>query len=170
MRALLTALALLAAAGPGLAGELPDLKLRSLSGVALQWPADLPAQGAILLLVHDEDHQPQARSWTDFLATAEGSARAAVPYFIVPVVPRRLTIVRSVVEQAIRNAAETPADLERTVPLFADAATLQQAMGLPLTTDVQIVLLDGAGSIRAAFAGPFTPEAGEALVTMVSGN
>lgn len=164
------ALALSLGSGAGLAGELPDLKLRSLAGASLQWPADLPADGAILLLVHDEDQQPQARSWTDFLAAADSAALASIPYFIVPVVPRRLTIVRSVVESAIRNAAETPADLARTVPLFADSASLQEAMGLPLTKDVQVVLVDSAGGIRAAFAGPYTDAAGAALRDAAAGN
>lgn len=163
MRRLLTALAVLAAIVPAGAGELPDLKLRTLAGAALQWPADLPSGGAILLLVHDEDQQPQARSWTDFLAGAEPSL-SAVPYFIVPVLPRRLSIVRSIVEQSIRNAAATPADLARTVPLFADATSLLPALGLPVSTEVQLVLVDGAGEVRAAFAGAFTPAAGEALV------
>ncbi len=93
-----------------------------------------------------------------------------MPYFIVPVLPRRLSIVRSIVEQSIRNAAATPADLARTVPLFADAATLMPALGLPVSMDVQLVLVDGAGEVLAAFAGPFTPAAGEALVAAVDAN
>ncbi len=148
-----------------LAGTLPPFKLRTLSGQILSWPADLPDAGAVLILAQDEAQQAEAATWLPFLASDVCQRGEALAYFIVPVLPEGLLIVRSVVESAIRRATNDPAMLDRTVPLFIDIARLQASMAIEASNAVQVVAVDGAGSVRASASGPYSPVAAEQLLT-----
>jgi hypothetical protein len=160
---------LFAALVPGVAfaGALPTLKVRTLSGVVMSWPADLPEPGAALVLAQDEAQQAHAATWLPFLNSGI-CAGAALGYYIVPVLPEGLLIVRSLVEQAIRRASDDPAMHARTVPLFADIARLQTAMAVAPTQDVQVVVVGRDGNVHASVSGPYSPETAQILLSALA--
>lgn len=166
---MLRILVVLAALFPGLAfaGTLPPLKVRTLSGIPLSWPADLPRPGAALILAQDEAQQAKAATWLPFLSGGICNG-GAIGYYIVPVLPEGLLIVRSVVEQAIRRASNDPVMHDRTVPLFTDVSRLQAAMQVGNTADVQVVLVSPDGTVHASVSGPYTSQAAEVLMAATS--
>lgn len=149
--------------GASLAGALPKMNVRPLVGEPLSWPEDLPQTGATLILVQDQEQQDQAASWLPFLKSELCARAPTVDYYIVPILPEGLLIVRSVVEQTIRMASDDPTMLERTVPVFTDIGELQEAMELVPTDAVQVVVLDGEGAVGASVTGPYSPEAANVL-------
>lgn len=159
----LVVLAALSFAPSSSAGQFPDLALQTLSGVKLEWPDELPAGGAMLIIVQDQGQQDQASSWLPFFAEIASQGKPDVPYFIVPVLPEGLLIVRSIVEQTIRMATSDPIMLERTVPLFIDIAAFQQNLGLSSVDDIQVAFLSEQGVLLAAVSGAYSEAGAQTL-------
>lgn len=167
-------LALATVAGPtvAVAAEFPQMRVETISGVALDLPEAFADGPSVIVIVYDQNQQPEADSWVPFLDEM-AAARPDARYYVLPVLAAGLSMVRGMVEGIIRSTATDPVQLDRTILLFTDVGALQEQLAISGTSAVHVLVLDDAGQVVATASGAFSPTNGQivddALATLDGG-
>lgn len=138
------------------------MQVETVSGIKMDLPEDLAAGPSVIVIVYDQNQQPEADSWVAFLDNI-AAINPAARYYLMPVLPAGLSVVRDMVEGVIRNSASNPLQLDRTIVLFTNVEALHGALGVSGTSAVHIVVLGDTGEVLAITSGAYSV-AGAAVV------
>lgn len=145
----------LAFAGSSVAAEFPPMRVETVSGISMDLPLDFAVGPSVIVLVYDQNQQPQADSWVAFLddmSVANPEAR----YYLMPALPAGLSMVRGMIEGAIQGTAADPRQLDRTIVVFTDVEALQQSLGVSGTAALHVLVLDDIGHVVATVSGAYS--------------
>lgn len=152
--------------GPGDATlRFPTVDGRSLLGVDLRLPRDLPAERTLVLVAFQQWHQACVDRWIA-RAVAAGvpptirGATGRLPRAVVelPILPSRLRPVRRFFDGGMATAIGDPDILARTITFYIDVDAFRRALAIPTTDAVHAFVVAPDGTILARAAGE--PDAG----------
>ncbi|UJW84633.1 hypothetical protein [Devosia sp. SL43] len=148
--------------GPAVAtaAAFPQMDVETISGLALDLPEAFADGPSIIVIVYDQNQQPEADSWVPFLDEMT-AARPEARYYVLPVLAAGLSMVRGMVEGIIRSTAKDPVQLDRTILLFTDVGALQEQLAIDGTSAVHVLVLDDVGEVVATASGAFSPINGQ---------
>jgi hypothetical protein len=141
--------------------RLPDLMGRSLLGVELRLPADLPAERTLVLLAFRQRQQAQVDRWIEKavrelgvpaspLAPGFDGSRAVVE---VPCLGRRWRLARRAIDGGMASSIAQPPILARTITVYDDVGRILRGVGATSREAVQARVALRTGAILAAADG-----------------
>lgn len=136
---------------------LPTLAGTDLSGAALEFPRDLPDFPTVLLLGFQHDARQDVNAWKRALDAA------GVPWMSLPTPPSDVDPSAMAGAAAAMRGHAPEAAWARTVLIHAGGAALLEAFGWTPDLLAKVLLVHDAEVVHA-HAGPFTPEAADALL------
>lgn len=156
--------------------EFPRVKGRSLAGLEIALPTDLPAERTLALVAFQQQHQSCVDRW---IARAEAEGIPGSPLDMdaddttcvieIPVLSSRWKLGRSFIDGGMASSIRVPRVLARTITVYTDVAALQRMMGIPDSRFVQACVVTPAGDVLARVPGEVTDEGwqviAEALAT-----
>ena len=138
----------------------PAVKGRSLLGVDLRMPRDLPADRTLVVVAFQQWHQARVDRWIA-RAVAAGvpptirGATGRLPRAVVelPILPSRLRPVRRFFDGGMATAIRDPDILARTITCYIDVDAFRRALTIPTSDEVHAFVVTPDGTILARAAG-----------------
>jgi hypothetical protein len=138
----------------------PTVEGRSLLGVAMRLPQDLPAERTLVLVAFQKWHQERVDRWIA-RAVAAGvprtirGAAGRLPCAVVelPVLSSRSRPVRRFIDGGMAAAIGDPDILARTITIYTDVDRFRRAIAIPSADEVHAFVVTPDGRILARAAG-----------------
>ncbi|NTU85081.1 MAG: hypothetical protein HGA45_37930 [Chloroflexales bacterium] len=125
----------------------PTLGARSLSGRGYTLPSDLDGALTVLVLAFQPWHQALGASWLPFLEQ-QMDRHPALRAYVLVIVPSVYTLARPFIDGGMIGMIADPALHDQTVTVYTDVGQLTQALEIPTTDTITVLLLDQAGRVR----------------------
>ena len=156
MRALLVIAVLLTVAWPGAGaaqGQLPDLSAVDLVGTERTLPGALGGQVNLLIMAFERNQDDVVATWREAAARLRVES-PSLDYYGVPVLPRGLSWMRSLIASGLRDDYPSRQDQEHVLMVFTSGSRLRTALGVGRGEGVRAVLVDDAGVVLWWSQGP----------------
>ncbi len=133
---------------------------RTLLGLDLTLPGDLPADRTLVVVAFQRWHQARVDGWIA-RAVAAGVPPATrgqagpIPVAVVelPVLSTRWRPVRRFIDGGMTAGIGDPDVLARTITIYTDVAAFQRSLGIPDGDDVHALVVTREGAILARASG-----------------
>lgn len=133
---------------------------RSLAGVDVTLPCDLPADRCLVLLAFQQRQQSCVDRW---IARAEADGIPGSPLDVgpgdgscvleVPVLSSRWKLGRGFIDGGMASSIRVPRVLARTITVYTDVGAFQRVLGIPDSQEVQACVVTPAGDVLARTPG-----------------
>lgn len=150
--------------------EFPRVRGRSLAGLEVTLPEDLPAARTLVLLAFQQRQQGCVDRW---IARAEadgipGSPLDAGPaeetcVVEVPVLSTRWKLGRGFIDGGMASSIRVPRVLARTITVYTDVSAFQRVLGIPDSNAVQACVVNPEGGVLERVPGEPSDEGWAAL-------
>ena len=145
----------------------PSVEGSNLAGRRFRLPEDFEGRLNIVLVAFEMEHQADVDTWTPLvkqLATADPGVR----YYELPTIWRMNPVRQWFIDSGMRMGIPDPNTRAATITLYLDRAAFCQALGLPSTRSIYVLLVDDAGQVLWGESGRFTEAKGEGLTQAVA--
>lgn len=133
---------------------------RSLAGVDVMLPADLPADRCLVILAFQQRQQACVDRW---IARAESEGVPGSPLDVgpdddscvleVPVLSTRWKLGRGFIDGGMASSIRVPRVLARTITVYTDVGAFQRVLGIAGSDAVQACVVTPAGDVLARVPG-----------------
>jgi hypothetical protein len=144
----------------GTAARFPAVRGRSLLGVELELPRDLPADLTLAVIAFQQWHQGRVDRWiaravmAGIPATTRGvSGPLRVAVVEVPVLSSRWRPARRFIDGGMTAGIGDPDVLARTITVYTDVAAFRRSLEIPDSDDVHAFVVRRDGSVLAHGVG-----------------
>lgn len=127
--------------------QFPTLQGNTVSGKSRTLPRDFTGLYNIVLVAFTQAHQDDVNSWLPALESLQVNLPELAIYE-VPVVPRMNFFQRKMLDYWMYNGIPDPATRDATITLYTDVAAFVQALNLPNTRYIAVLLVDSAGIVH----------------------
>jgi hypothetical protein len=144
----------------------PNVTGRSLGGVDIALPHELPATRTLCLVAFRQWHQPCVDRW---ITAVEAAGVPGSPMDLtsadeacvleIPVIGTQWRLGRRFIDGGMATSIRIPRVLARTITVYTDVGAFQRALAIPGSDDVQALVVTRQGDILARAAGEPTDEA-----------
>ena len=142
----------------------PALRARALSGSEFQLPQQLPAHTTVVIAAFRQWHQSMVDEWIAALvhhgipATPRGLSDPATAVIEIPVLKRRWSAARGVIDGGMASGIADADVNARTWTAYTDVAAFLGAFGETDESALLVAVVDRAGDVAALVRGPLTEE------------
>ena len=150
--------------------EFPRVRGRSLAGLEVTLPDDLPAARTLVLLAFQQRQQGCVDRW---IARAESEGIPGSPLDVgpsdetcvleVPVLSTRWKLGRGFIDGGMASSIRVPRVLARTITVYTDVSAFQRVLGIPDSNAVQAGVVTPAGDVLERVPGEPSDEGWAAL-------
>ena len=140
--------------------EFPRVRGRSLAGLDVTLPEDLPAARTLVLLAFQQRQQGCVDRW---IARAESEGIPGSPLDVgpsdetcvleVPVLSTRWKLGRGFIDGGMASSIRVPRVLARAITVYTDVGALQRVLEIPDSNAVQACVVTPAGDVLARVPG-----------------
>ncbi|MCU0313291.1 MAG: hypothetical protein MUC84_04435 [Solirubrobacteraceae bacterium] len=141
----------------------PAVDARGLDGRAYRLPADLPGERCVALVAFRREQQADVDTWLPGLL-ALAAERPGLAVVEIPVLGRRWTPARALIDGGMRAGIGDPEACARTLTAYTDTGRVQRALGLRGDGEIAVVLAGRDGRIAWQRTGPCREAALASLV------
>lgn len=152
----------------GVAG-FPRVRGRSLLGIELALPRDLPAERTLVVVAFRQWQQGRVDRWIARAIAAglpptirHAPGRLPVAVVELPVLSTRWRPVRRLIDGGMTAGIGDPDVLARTITVYTNVAVFQAALAIPGGDDVHALVVRPDGTVLAHASGE--PDGGWALI------
>lgn len=156
------AIALQADSEEGIAGNFPPVSGFNLLGDQFHLPGDFTDSYNIVLLVYTQNQQNDVYPWIPLLEQLSTDL-PDVNYYELPTLPEFNAAARAQLDQWMIAGIPDEATRNRTITLYLDVASFNQAVDVDDTNVIQIMIVTPNGEILWREEGAFSEAKGEAL-------
>lgn len=157
--------------------QFPVITGRTLLGVDLVMPADLPADRTLIVLAFRQWQQSRVDRWIERAvaagvpATTRGST-GPVPVAVVevPVLSTRWRPVRRVIDGGMTSGIGDPDVLARTITVYTDVNAFQRLLAIPSGDDVHAMVVTRDGAVLASGQGEPDDSAWDSVADLLLGH
>jgi hypothetical protein len=142
------------------AARFPAVRGRSLLGLEVQLPADLPAEITLTVIAFQRWHQDRVDRWiaravaAGVPPTTRGATRGLpVAVVEVPVLSAGWRPARRFIDGGMTAGIGDPDVLARTITVYTNVAAFQRALAIPGSDDVHALVVRRDGTILARGRG-----------------
>ncbi len=130
-------------------GRFPHVSGFDLEGRRLQIPDDLSGP-TVVAIAYRQHQQADIDTWMSLLVQLEDEG---VDVFELPTIRPLGVVGQTWLDTAMRMGIPDPGARRRTVTLYLDVATFNEALGIPGTEAIQTLVLDADGTVLARVPG-----------------
>jgi len=150
--------------------DFPRVTGRSLAGVDVQLPGDLPAERTLALLAFQQRHQACVDRW---IARAEADGVPGSPLDMdnddetcvieIPVLSQAWKIGRGFIDGGMAANIRIPRVLARTITVYTNVSAFQRILGIDDSERVQACVVTPGGDVLARVPGEPTDSAWQVI-------
>lgn len=134
----------------------PEVTGRTLLGLEVMMPGDLPAARTLVVVAFQRWQQTQVDRWIERAvaagvpATTRGQTELA-PLAVVelPVLSTRWRPVRRVIDGGMTSGIGDPDVLARTITVYTDVVAFQRSLAIPSSDEVHALVVSRDGTVLA---------------------
>lgn len=148
----------------------PTVQARALSGPVFQLPEQLPASQTVVIAAFRQWHQSIVDEWIVALvqhgipATPRGLTDPATAVIEVPVLKRRWSPARAVIDGGMASGIADADVNARTWTAYTDVAAFLRAFGETDESTVLVAVVDRSGDVATWVRGPLTDDSLQAVL------
>ncbi|MEL6385249.1 MAG: hypothetical protein AAFQ89_22845 [Cyanobacteria bacterium J06626_18] len=157
---------LVSQAAVGAEASFPNVSGFNLLGDQFYFPSDFTAPYNVVLLVYTQPQQNDVYTWVPLLEQIEADYND-VEYYELPTLPEFNAAARAQLDQWMIAGIPDEATRDRTITLYLDVETFNQAVNIDSTEAIQLLLVTPNGEILWRTEGRFSEAKGEALQTRI---
>lgn len=138
----------------------PDVSGRTLSGLEVTLPTDLPANRTLCLVAFQQQHQGCVDRWIALAESAgvpgsplDGVESSQTCIVEIPVIGTRWRLGRRFIDGGMAASIRVPRVLARTITVYTDVAAFQRRLNIPNSADVHALVVTRDGEILARSSG-----------------
>lgn len=161
--------------GDGATASFPRVAGRSLDGVDIALPVDLPAPRTLCLVAFRQWHQGCVDRWIERAEAAgvPGSPMDMNPeddrcVVEIPVIGTQWRLGRRFIDGGMATSIRVPRVLARTITVYTDVAAFQRALGIRDSADVHALVVTREGEVLARATGEPTENGLAAILAGLS--
>lgn len=143
--------------------QFPTMQSENLNQRAVNLPAAFNSRRNIVFIAYAQDQQQEVDSWNRFLADAIATYDD-VDYFELPTVASGYRLVKGFLDGVMRDGIPDIDKRERTITLFTNVRQFREKLALPDNRTIDVLVLDGSGTVIAKTRGRFTEEAAKIVI------
>lgn len=140
----------------------PRIEARSLDRETYDLPGEFEGRWNIAVVAFQREQQQLVDTWLPFLLALEAE-NDRLRVYEIPVLARRWTPARRLIDGGMAMAIADRDTLARTLTSYTDVSAVQSALGLPDDSTIVTVLTDRDGRITWIATGAFSECAGRDL-------
>jgi hypothetical protein len=156
-------------------GQFPAVGGRSLLGIEVVLPGELPADRTLVVVAFRQWHQARVDRWIA-RAVAAGvppttrgaTAPIAVAVVEVPVLSTQWRPVRRFIDGGMTAGIGDPDVLARTITVYTNVAAFQRSLAIPDSDDVHALVVTRDGAILARGQGDPDDASWDAIAAVLS--
>jgi hypothetical protein len=160
--------------GPGTTVRFPSVGGRSLLGLEVALPRDLPAERTLVIVAFQRGQQERVDRWIA-RAVAAGipptirGTTGSLPVAVVevPVLSTGWRPARRFIDGGMTAGIGDPDVLARTITVYTDVGAFQRALVIPGSADVQALVVLRDGTILARGHGDPSDEQWDAIIAVL---
>ncbi|MBK9030590.1 MAG: hypothetical protein IPL61_04490 [Myxococcales bacterium] len=144
----------------------PELVTRDLNGATQRLPHGLPGELKLFLIAYQREQQADLDPWLTLALPLE-RAHPGFRVYELPTLSAAWGAAASFIDGGMRRGIPDPQARARTLTLYLDKDSFNQALALPSEDQVYALLVDGTGLVVWRGAGALDDAAGAALTAAV---
>ena len=140
--------------------KFPDVAGRTLSGLEVTLPADLPAERTLCLVAFQQQHQGCVDRWITAAEAAgipgsplDGADAEQACIVEIPVIGTRWRLGRRFIDGGMAATIQVPRVLARTITVYTDVSAFQCSLAIPDSVDVHALVVTRDGDVLARSSG-----------------
>lgn len=145
----------------------PTVKGSSLSGKEFVFPQDIEGDVAIVMIAFTQEQQLDVNTWLP-LAERIAAENDAVAYYELPTVFRGTVFFRNWLDGVMRAGIPSQGARDTTVTLYVDVAAFQEALEIPDSNEIQVMLIDQSGDVLWRTDGPLDSDKQAGLEAIIN--
>lgn len=147
--------------------QFPRVEGSNLEGRKFTLPGDLEGERNLLFIPFQRWHQAWVDTWVPF-ARQLSETVPGLRYYELPTLPRMNPIYRMSLDYGMKMGIPDRAAREATITLYLDKEAYRSALAIPTEETVVTLLVTRNGEILWRTEGPFTPEKGASLTSLLA--
>ena len=140
----------------------PEITSQNLAQEIFDLPGDFEGAFNICLIAFQRWQQALINSWVPLAEHLEETYPQLV-YYELPVIRHLNPLFQSFIDQGMRGGIPEATARHKTITLYTDKAALKEALEIDSEETIHLRLVDQAGVVHWAGAGPVTKEAADDL-------
>ena len=140
----------------------PSVEGNNLAGRRFRLPSDFEGRLNVVVVAFEMEHQADVDTWVPLLKRV-AAADPTVRYYELPTIWRMNPVRQWFIDSGMRMGIPDPKTREATITLYLDRPAFCQALGLPHTRSIYVLLVDQAGEVLWRESGRFIEAKGESL-------
>lgn len=145
----------------------PSVEGSNLAGQRFRLPKDFEGQLNIVLVAFEMEHQADVDTWVP-LVKQVAAAAPGVRYYELPTIWRMNPVRQWIIDSGMRMGIPDPKTREATITLYLDRDAFCQALDLPHTRLIYVLLVDAQGQVLWRESGRLTEAKGASLMQAVA--
>ena len=145
----------------------PRMTGRSLDGERYELPEDLESRWNLLVVAFRREQQEIVDEWLPWLLEQQRGHRG-LAVFELPILSSAFSPVRPFIDGGMARGVGTDEARARTITVYTNVRKVVNALGMPGTDTIAVVLVDRSGRIHARELGGYEERAADRLLAVVS--
>ncbi|MGJ3238780.1 MAG: hypothetical protein ACFE0Q_08755 [Anaerolineae bacterium] len=143
---------------------LPDVSGLNINSAEVRFPADFDADYQLLVMPFDREQQVLAVTWLPLFQELQADYPDTLDYWSIAALPALNPGVRLLVLGGVSAAISDATIRPQVTALFLDEQeAFLDALGITDSTQIQVLIVDQAGTVYYREIGEYTAEAGASL-------
>lgn len=140
----------------------PVVTSENLEGRTFTLPRDFDGERNVVFVAFKREQQREVDSWVPFVK-ALVSRTPDTEYYEIPTIKRMVAPMRWMINRGMRGGIDDLGARERTITLYLDKEPFKRALGITSEKEIEVLVVDRAGSVLWRTAGAFSDEKGQGL-------
>lgn len=140
----------------------PSVEGSNLAGRRFRLPRDFEGRFNIVLIAFEMEHQTDVDTWVPLIKHL-AAADPQVRYYELPTIWRMNPVRQWIIDSGMRMGIPDPKTREATITLYLDRQAFCQALDLPHTRVIYVLLVDTEGEVLWRESGRFSEAKGQSL-------
>jgi hypothetical protein len=147
----------------------PQLAARDLERRARALPEDFSGAPNLVVVAFRREQQPMVDTWVEWFGTI-AAQHPQLACYEVPVIATRWSPARPVIDGGMAQAVRESQARRRTLTVYTDVRRVTDALSIDDTGTITVLIVDPDGNLLWRTTGPYTEEAGSALLELLAGD
>jgi hypothetical protein len=124
----------------------PSVRAQDLDGTVLELPHALAGDPSVVIVAFERGQQAMVDTWLPWLSELQRLS-PGIEVYEMPTISRRWLPARRLIDGGMRAGIPDPETRRRTVTTYTDVGAVLEALGLPGTSTIAVVVVDAGGTI-----------------------
>jgi hypothetical protein len=129
----------------------------------VELPGGFAGEQNIVLVAFRREQQAEVDSWIAWY-TSVAADHPGLRAYEIPVIATRWSPGRAMIDRGMARAVATAEARQRTLTVYGDVRRVTDGLGIELTSEITVLLVDGAGRVTWRTTGPWTQSHADELL------